>query len=183
MLPLDIFASTQFTVANLVTFVVYAALGGVLFLLTVYLQESLRYSALEAGAATLPISVLLLALSARIGDLAQRIGPRTPLTVGPLLLSAGMLLMARIEPGDAYVSSVLPAVIVFGLGLAGVVAPVTATVLAAVDERHAEVASGVNNASRASRSSWRWPCCRSSPVCPARTTVVPGPSPMDFAPP
>jgi EmrB/QacA subfamily drug resistance transporter len=146
MLPLDIFASRQFTSANLVTFVVYAALGGVFFLLVVFLQVALGYSPIAAGAASLPITVLLLLLSARAGALAQRIGPRIPLTVGPLLLAAGMLLMRRINIGDRYVETVLPAVVVFGVGLAGVVAPVTATVLAAADPRHAGVASGVNNA-------------------------------------
>jgi MFS family permease len=88
----------------------------------------------------------MLVLSARSGALAQRIGPRIPLTAGPLLIAAGMLLMTRIGPGDSYVASVLPAVVVFGLGLVLVVAPVTSTVLAAADERHAGVASGVNNA-------------------------------------
>jgi len=146
MVPLEIFASRQFTAANLVTFVVYASLGGVFFLLVVFLQVALGYSPVAAGAASLPITALLLLLSARAGALAQRIGPRVPLTAGPLLIAAGMLLMRRIEIGDGYVEAVLPAVVVFGVGLAGVVAPVTATVLAAADPRHAGVASGVNNA-------------------------------------
>ena len=146
MMPLGLFASRQFTAANLVTFVVYAALGGVFFLLVAFLQISLGYSAIAAGAASLPVTALLLLGSARSGALAQRIGPRIPLTVGPLVIAAGLLLMARIDPGDSYVSSVLPAVIVFGLGLTLVVAPVTATVLAAADSRHAGIASGINNA-------------------------------------
>jgi EmrB/QacA subfamily drug resistance transporter len=146
MLPLDIFASAQFTAANAVTFVVYAALGGVFFLLVVFLQTALGYTPLQAGAASLPITILMLALSSRAGALAQARGPRLPLTVGPLLIAAGMLLMLRIAPGSSYLTDVLPAVVVFGLGLAATVAPVTATVLAAADERHAGVASGVNNA-------------------------------------
>jgi EmrB/QacA subfamily drug resistance transporter len=146
MLPLKIFASRQFTAANLVTFVVYAALGGVFFLLVAFLQISLGYSPLAAGAASLPITVLMLLFSARSGALAQRIGPRVPLTVGPLVIAAGMLWMTQIRPGDSYVSSVMPAVIVFGIGLTLVVSPVTATVLAAADARHSGVASGVNNA-------------------------------------
>jgi EmrB/QacA subfamily drug resistance transporter len=146
MLPLGIFASRQFTAANLVTFVVYGALGGVFFLLVVVLQTSLGYSPVAAGAATLPVTVIMLALSSRAGALAQRIGPRIPLTVGPLLIAAGMLLMTQIGPGAGYVDTVLPAVVVFGLGLAATVAPVTATTLAAVDARHAGAASGVNNA-------------------------------------
>jgi predicted MFS family arabinose efflux permease len=146
MLPLDIFASRQFTAANLVTFVVYAAMGGVFFLLAVELQTGLGYSPIAAGAASLPMTGIMLAFAARGGALAQRIGPRIPLTVGPLLIACGMLLMTRIEPGASYVGAVLPAVIVFGAGLVCGVAPVTATVLAAAPERHAGLASGVNNA-------------------------------------
>lgn len=146
MLPLDIFASRQFTAANLVTFVVYGAMAGVFFLLAVELQTGLGYSPIEAGAATLPMTAMMLGFAARGGALAQRIGPRIPLTVGPLLIAAGMLLMTRIEPGASYVGTVLPAVVVFGAGLVFVVAPVTATVLAAAPERHAGLASGVNNA-------------------------------------
>jgi len=146
MLPLEIFSSRQFTSANVLTFIVYAALGGVFFLLVLFLQVSLGYSPIAAGAASLPVTASMLLLSSRAGALAQRIGPRLPLTVGPLLIAAGMLLMSRIEPGESYVDAVLPAVIVFGLGLAATVAPITATALAAADDRHAGVASGVNNA-------------------------------------
>ena len=146
MMPLDIFSSAQFRAANLVTFVVYGALSGVFFLLVAFLQISVGYSPIAAGAASLPVTVIMLALSARAGALAQRIGPRIPLTAGPLIIAAGMLMMTRIAPGDGYVTSVLPAVVVFGLGLTLVVAPVTATVLAAADARHAGIASGINNA-------------------------------------
>jgi EmrB/QacA subfamily drug resistance transporter len=146
MLPLSIFASRQFTSANLLTFVVYAALGGVFFLLVVFLQVALGYTPIAAGAASLPVTALMLVLSPRAGALAQRIGPRLPLTVGPVLIGVGMLMMSRIDAGESYLGSVLPAVVVFGLGLSLVVAPITATVLAAADERHAGVASGVNNA-------------------------------------
>ena len=146
MMPLGMFSSRQFSAANLVTFVVYAALGGVFFLLVAFLQISLGYSPIAAGAASLPVTLLMLLLSARSGALAQRIGARIPLTVGPLVIALGLLLMTRIDPGDSYVASVLPAVIVFGLGLTLVVAPVTATVLAAADARHAGIASGINNA-------------------------------------
>ncbi|HEX2185669.1 MAG TPA: DHA2 family efflux MFS transporter permease subunit, partial [Chloroflexota bacterium] len=146
MLPLEIFASRRFTSANAVTFAVYAALGGAFFLLVVHLQQVLGYSALEAGVATLPITVLMLALSSRAGRLAQRVGPRWPMTAGPLLVAAGLALMTRMDVGSGYLLDVLPAVVVFGLGLALTVAPLTATVLAAADARHAGVASGVNNA-------------------------------------
>jgi EmrB/QacA subfamily drug resistance transporter len=146
MIPLGIFASRQFSAANAVTFAVYASLSGVFFLLVAFLQISIGYSPIAAGAATLPVTALMLLLSARAGALAQRIGPRLPLTVGPLVIAAGMLLMTRIDRGESYLSTVLPAVVVFGLGLTFVVAPVTATVLAAADERHAGIASGINNA-------------------------------------
>ena len=146
MLPIGIF-SAQFSAANLVTFVVYGALGGVFFLLVAFLQVSLGYSPLGAGAAALPVTLLMLAFSARSGALAQRIGPRAQLSVGPLVIAAGMLLMARISPGESYAASVLPAVVVFGVGLTLVVSPVTAAVaLASADERHSGIASGVNNA-------------------------------------
>ena len=146
MLPLEIFRSRQFSAANAVTFVVYAALSGFFFLLVSFLQISMGYTPIEAGAASLPVTLLMLALSARSGALAQRIGARLPLTVGPLVIAAGLLMMTAIGPGDSYASSVLPAVVVFGLGLTLVVAPVTATVLAAADTRHSGIASGVNNA-------------------------------------
>jgi EmrB/QacA subfamily drug resistance transporter len=146
MLPLTLFSDRQFSSANIVTFVVYAALSGVFFLLVAFLQISLGYTPLAAGAASLPITALMLLLSARSGALAQRIGPRIPLTLGPIIIAGGMLLMTQINPGDTYLGSVLPAVVVFGCGLTLVVAPVTATVLAAADERYSGIASGVNNA-------------------------------------
>lgn len=145
MLPLGIFSS-QFTAANILTFVVYAALGGMFFLLVAFLQISLGYSPIAAGAASLPVTLLMLAFSPRSGALAQRIGPRLQLSLGPAIVAAGMLLMLRIAPGSGYVADVLPAVVVFGVGLTFVVSPITATVLAAAGERHAGIASGVNNA-------------------------------------
>lgn len=146
MLPLDIFASRQFASANLVTFAVYAALGAVFFLLVVNLQTVLGYSALQAGTASLPVTVLMLAFSSRAGALAARIGPRLPMTAGPLVAAVGLTLMTRIVEGAGYVGAVLPAITVFGAGLALTVAPLTATVLAAAPAEHAGSASGVNNA-------------------------------------
>jgi len=146
MLPLGLFASRQFSAANVVTFVVYGALGGVFFLLVAFLQISMGYTPIAAGASSLPITVLMLLFSSRSGALAQRIGPRIPLTLGPIIIAGGMLLMTQINPGDSYLGAVFPAVVVFGVGLTLVVSPVTATVLAAADERHAGIASGVNNA-------------------------------------
>ena len=146
MLPLRLFRSRQFSGANLTTFAVYAALGGALFLVVLRLQVSLGYSALEAGASLVPFTVCMLLLSPAAGQLAQRIGPRMPMTVGPLVAAGGLLLFSRISPGDRYMFDVLPAVVVFGLGMAVTVAPLTAAVFAAVEERHTGVASGVNNA-------------------------------------
>ena len=146
MLPLEIFRSRQFSAANGVTFVVYAALGGFFFLLVAFLQISLGYTPVEAGAASLPVTLLMLLFSARSGALAQRIGARIPLTAGPLVIALGLFWISRVEPGDSYVGAILPPMIVFGTGLTMVVAPVTATVLAAADTRHSGIASGVNNA-------------------------------------
>ncbi len=146
MLPLDVFASRQFTAANLVTFVVYAALSGVFFLLVLHLQVVAGFSPLLAGTALLPVTALMLVGSARAGALAERIGPRLPMTAGPLVSALGLLLMLRIGADASYAGDVLPAVVVFGLGLTLTVAPLTTTVLAAASTRHAGVASGVNNA-------------------------------------
>ncbi len=145
LLPLEVFASRQFTGANLTTLAVYGALGGVLFLVVLNLELVMGYSAVQAGSSLLPITALMLVLSPRMGQLSQRIGPRIPMTVGPLVVAAGTFLFARATPGHSYVDGVLPAVVVFGLGLAITVGPLTGTVLAAVEERHVGVASGVNN--------------------------------------
>ncbi|MFD8410362.1 MFS transporter [Streptomyces sp. NPDC059650] len=146
MMPPDIFASRQFTAVNLVTLCVYAAFGGFFFLIVLQLQVVSGYSALAAGAALLPTTALMLALSSRAGVLGERIGPRIPLTVGPLLCAAGMLLMLRVGPGASYVQDVLPGMVVLGMGMVTLVAPLTATVLASVDPGRAGLASGINNA-------------------------------------
>jgi EmrB/QacA subfamily drug resistance transporter len=146
IVPLDLFRSRQFSGANAVTFAVYAALGAVTFLLVVHLQTDLGYSALEAGASLIPMTVLMLVGSPRAGALAQRIGPRLPMTVGPLVGALGMLLLAQVEPGSTYWTAVFPGVFVLGIGLTLTVAPLTATVLGAVEDEHAGIASAVNNA-------------------------------------
>jgi EmrB/QacA subfamily drug resistance transporter len=146
MLPLTLFRSAQFSGANGTTLAVYAALGAAFFMIVLELQLALHYSALESGAALLPITALILTLSARAGALAQRVGPRLPMTVGPVLVGVGTLLFTRIHPGSHYGSAVLPAAVVFGLGLAITVAPLTAAVFAAVDADDMGIASGVNNA-------------------------------------
>lgn len=146
MLPLRIFRSSQFSAANATTLVVYGALGMVLFLLSIVLQSGLGYTPLEAGAAAFPITVIMLVGSAQAGALAQRIGPRIPMTVGPLGMAGGLLLLQRVEEGVSYWTTVFPAVLVFALGLVLTVAPLTATVLAAAPPTLTGVASGVNNA-------------------------------------
>ena len=146
MLPLDVFASRQFTAINVITFLVYGAFGGLLFLLVLQLQVVSGFSPLAAGSSLLPVTVLMLGLSARSGGLAQRIGPRWPMTVGISGCAIGMALMSRIGLHASYLTDVLPAVVVFGGGLTLTVAPLTATVLASADVRHAGTASGVNNA-------------------------------------
>ncbi|MFE2143443.1 MFS transporter [Streptomyces sp. NPDC059456] len=146
MMPPDIFASRQFTAVNLVTLFVYAAFSGFFFLVVLQLQVVSGYSAMAAGAALLPTTALMLLLSARSGALGERIGPRIPLTVGPLLCAAGMLLMLRVGPDASYVRDVLPALVVMGMGMVALVAPLTATVLSSVDPGRAGLASGINNA-------------------------------------
>ncbi|MET7935885.1 DHA2 family efflux MFS transporter permease subunit [Streptomyces sp. NPDC005322] len=146
MLPLTIFSSRQFSAVNAVTLCVYAAFGGFFFLTVVELQVVVGYSALIAGTALLPTTVLMLLLSARSGELGKRIGPRIPLTVGPLLCAVAMLLMTRAGVGAVYWRDILPALLVMGLGMVVLVAPLTATVLASVDVGRAGLASGINNA-------------------------------------
>jgi EmrB/QacA subfamily drug resistance transporter len=146
LVPLEVFRSRQFSGANATTFAVYGAFNGALFLFVVLLQQSLGYSALEAGSAMLPVTLLMLTLSAPAGRLSQRVGPRLPMTAGPIVAGAGLLLLSRVAPGTRYLTAVLPAVVVFGLGLALTVAPLTAAVMASVEERHLGVGSGVNNA-------------------------------------
>jgi EmrB/QacA subfamily drug resistance transporter len=145
MLPLSVFRLRQFTVTNGVTFIVYAALGGALFLLPVQLQVADHYSPLESGVALLPLTLIMLALSARSGKLATKIGPRLQMSVGPVVVGVGLALLARVTTDSDYLSGVLPAVLVFGFGLAITVAPLTATALAAVPSEHSGLASAVNN--------------------------------------
>ena len=146
MLPLGIFADRTFSAANAMTLLVYAALGAILFFLVLQLQTVGGYDAMEAGLATLPITVCMLLLASRGGALGARIGPRIPMSVGPLVMAGGALWLLRVGPGVDYVVDVMPGLTVFGLGLALMVAPLTATVLAAAPDEHAGIASGVNNA-------------------------------------
>ncbi len=146
LLPPGIFASRQFTAVNLVTFAVYAALAGFFLLLVVHLQVVGGYSPLAAGTALVPVTLIMTGLSGRSGALAARRGPRLQLAAGPLAMAVATLLLSRVGSGATYVLDVLPGVVLFGLGLATTVAPLTTTVLAAAPDRHAGLASGVNNA-------------------------------------
>lgn len=146
MVPLAMFRSRVFAGANAATFVIWGALSAVFFVLTLRLQNDLGYSALEAGSATLPLTILMFLFSARAGKVAQRIGSRLPMVVGPLIIGVGFALLAQVRPGSRYLTEVLPGVLVFAAGLVVTVAPLTATVLAAVSDARAGVGSAINNA-------------------------------------
>jgi EmrB/QacA subfamily drug resistance transporter len=146
MLPLDLFKRRNFAFANLATLVVYAGLGAALFFLTLFLQETAGYSAIAAGVALLPLTVMLFFLSSRFGALADRLGPRFFMSAGPAIGGSGLLLLMAVDRNADYLTQILPALLVFGLGLAMTVAPLTATVLSDADQNHAGIASGVNNA-------------------------------------
>jgi EmrB/QacA subfamily drug resistance transporter len=146
LVPPALFRSRDFTVTNLATVLLYGALGVSFFLVVYQLQVAAGWSGLQAGTALLPATLLMFAFSARSGALAQRIGPRLQLTVGPLLTGAGLLLLSRIGSDPDWVTDVLPGALVFGFGLVTFVAPLTATVMGSVDSDHVSIASGVNNA-------------------------------------
>jgi EmrB/QacA subfamily drug resistance transporter len=146
MMPFELFRSRNFKVGNLTTLTLYAGLGVATFFLVLFIQQVARYTALEAGLALLPITIVVFLLSKRFGALADRIGPRAFMGAGPLIAAAGLLLLVSVGPNADYVSTVLPGVTVFGLGLAMTVAPLTAAVLASVEPEHSGVASGINNA-------------------------------------
>lgn len=146
MLPLALFRRRNFAVANAQTLSMYAGLGTLFFFLVVFLQQTAGYSALAAGTATIPVTIVMFSLSGRFGGLADRLGPRLFLSAGPLTAAAGLLLLQRVDAHASYAGELLPALVVFSLGLAMTVAPLTATVLADADETNAGIASAVNNA-------------------------------------
>jgi EmrB/QacA subfamily drug resistance transporter len=146
MLPLGLFRRRNFAAGNIETFSMYGGLGVVFFLLVLYLQGVAGYSALEAGASTLPLTVVMFVLSMRFGALADRYGPRFFMGVGPLVAGAGLGLLLRVDTDVNYLTDLLPALLLFSIGLSMTVAPLTATVLADADESNAGIASGVNNA-------------------------------------
>jgi EmrB/QacA subfamily drug resistance transporter len=146
LVPPQLFRNRSFSVINVMTVQLYAAIGVAFFLVAYELQVAAEWSALEAGAALIPTTLLMLALSARSGALGQKIGPRPQLVAGPLLSGAGLLLLARIGPDASWAVDVLPGSVLFGVGLVTFVAPLTATVMASADPDHVSVASGINNA-------------------------------------
>jgi EmrB/QacA subfamily drug resistance transporter len=145
MLELSLFRVRNFAVANLATLAAYAGLMGGFFFITLFLQQTAGYSAVEAGLATLPTSLMLFVLSPRFGRFASGTGPRLPMTLGPIAGGIGLLLFMRVGADADYLTEVLPAVLVFGLGISAMVAPLTATVLDSVDQNHTGIASGINN--------------------------------------
>ncbi|CAN5256826.1 MFS transporter [soil metagenome] len=146
VLPFSVFASAQFSATNAVTFGVYGGFGALFFLLVVQLQVVAGFGPVASGSALLPVTLIMLVLSSRSGALAARIGPRLQMSTGPLVCAVGILLLARIGRDASYVVDVLPGMVVFGLGLAIMVAPLTSAALAAAPAEHAGMASGVNNA-------------------------------------
>jgi EmrB/QacA subfamily drug resistance transporter len=146
MLPLSLFRNHNFSVGNVATFAVYAGLTASTFLLVVYLQQVAGYSALAAGMAGVPVTIILFTLSPRAGALAARHGPRLFMGLGPIIGALGWLIMTRMDASVNYWTDVFPAIVVFGIGLAVTVAPLTAAILGDVDPEQAGIASGVNNA-------------------------------------
>jgi EmrB/QacA subfamily drug resistance transporter len=145
MMDVSLFRIRNFSVTNGATVLVYGGLYAGFFFVTIFLQQTAGYSALEAGLATTPISVMLFVLSPWFGKLASGTGPRLPMSLGPLVAGIGMLMLIRVDADPNYLTDVLPGVLVFALGLAATVAPLTATVLDSVDDRHTGIASGINN--------------------------------------
>jgi EmrB/QacA subfamily drug resistance transporter len=146
MLPCGLFARPNFAVSNAETFALYAGLAALSFFLVIFLQEVARWSALESGLATLPTTVAMFTLSRRFGALSERVGPRLFMSAGPLVAAAGTALLLRLGSHVAYLTDVLPATAVFGLGLSMTVAPLTTTVMESAGGADAGIASGVNNA-------------------------------------
>ena len=146
LVPPLLFRDATFSAANGATLLIYGAMGAVFLLLVLQLQTVAGFSPLAAGTALLPVTAVMLLFSARAGALAGRTGPRLPMTLGPLVSAAGLLLLLRVDATTSWLTDLLPAMLVFGAGLALTVAPLTATVLDAAPDRYAGSASGVNNA-------------------------------------
>ena len=146
MISLSLFRSRNFTGSNVMTFAMYGALGGFTFILPIYLQTRMSYSSFVAGLAMLPVSILLLTLSSRMGALSAKYGPRLFITLGPLIVALAVVSLIGYSPGDKFLTFLLPRTFLFGIGMAIFVAPLTATVMASVDSAYSGIASGINNA-------------------------------------
>jgi len=146
MLPLGLFSRRNFSFANLETLLVYAGLSTLTFFLTLFLQQLDHYKPITSGLALLPITIVMFVLSPRVGRLSMRHGPRFFMGAGPVVAAVGVVAMVRLKPGFSYWVELLPAVVVFAVGLSMIVAPLTATVLADADESDSGIASGINNA-------------------------------------
>jgi predicted MFS family arabinose efflux permease len=146
MVELALFSRRNFAVGNAETLVMYAGLSILFFFLVIFLQQAAGYSALRSGLTTIPVTLVMFALSRRLGALADRYGPRFFMGVGPLLAAAGTVMLLRAGLHTSYLTDLLPGLLVFGLGLSMTVAPLTATVLADADEADAGIASAINNA-------------------------------------
>ncbi|MEO8862827.1 MAG: MFS transporter [Candidatus Saccharimonadales bacterium] len=146
MVNLGLFKSRNFSGSNIMTFMMYGALSGFTFALVIYVQTVMNYSSLKAGLTLLPVSILMFLFASKVGDLSAKYGPRIFMTVGPIVASFGMFLLYFLKPGDGYVTSLLPGIILFGTGLVLMVAPLTTTVMTSVSDEHSGIASGVNNA-------------------------------------
>jgi MFS family permease len=146
MVDLSLFASRNFLGSNIMTFAMYGALSGYMFSLIIYLQTNLHYSSLDAGLSMLPVGVLMFLFAGRVSGLSAKFGPRLFMTYGPIISSLGMIFLYFLKPGQSYLTHVLPGVVLFGIGLVLMVAPLTTTVMTSVNESSSGIASGINNA-------------------------------------
>jgi EmrB/QacA subfamily drug resistance transporter len=146
MVPLNLFKSRNFAGSNIMTFAMYGALSGFMFALVIYLQTKMHYSAIKSGLSLLPVTILMLALSGKMGELSAKNGPRQYMIYGPILAGIGILLLTGLRPGNGYFTYVIPCVLIFGFGLVTTVAPLTTTVMTSVPLDDSGVASAVNNA-------------------------------------
>jgi len=146
MVDLKLFASRNFTGANIMTFAVYGAMSGMFFSLVIYLQTVLHYSSLVSGLTLLPVTIMLLLFSGRMGAITQKMGPRLFMTIGPIIIAVAMLLLVPLAPGADYFWHILAPVILYAIGLCLMVAPLTITVMSSVNDHESGIASGINNA-------------------------------------
>lgn len=146
MVPLGLFTSRNFTGSNLMTFMMYGALGGFVFAFVIYLQTHMHYPPLKAGLSLLPLTICLLLFSKRVGAWSAKIGPRLFMTVGPLVAGWGIFLLLNLNRPATYIGSILPGVLLFAIGMTLLVAPLTTTVMTAVSDTSSGIASGINNA-------------------------------------